>query len=289
MVVETVVADAVSPGLERFGRRARRQYGHPGRDRHKHLPSGRECRSDQFGDSLSFDGLGTTTNLYVGPPDVETVRGSLEDTGFERDGSVNGVDIYVWPGSNTAIAIGVGSNAVVSTDFTYVDADMSVVGAVEAMASDRWTAVSPAVGTAFEAGAPGEALFVRENPPNFATVDGAVAEGFSWRLGTDEIAFEPDWEEAESRESEIPTVSFSFECDDDANILTIQHGGGDSIDATKPYVRGSGFTSVDGADQTAAGDSAEVGATAAYTIRLVFEPSDDIEYGTLAEFEGPDA
>ncbi|MBX0285185.1 hypothetical protein EGH22_02510 [Halomicroarcula sp. F28] len=89
--------------------------------------------------------------------------------------------------------------------------------------------------------------------------------------------------------------------DDSTGILRITHSGGDTIDAGKLFVRGSGIVDVGGAtpsvtspdtawasatgdSEVTAGTSITVGVTGDYTVRLVYEEGESST--TLSEFEG---
>jgi hypothetical protein len=105
-----------------------------------------------------------------------------------------------------------------------------------------------------------------------------------------------------------PQIDFEFEYEetgDEEGILTITHTAGDTVPADQLFARGSGFADVSDADQTAAGpwqgtasgdddsvvagDFVDVGVTADYELRLVWEAADGESAATLAENQGPDA
>ncbi|QPV61761.1 hypothetical protein I7X12_13490 [Halosimplex litoreum] len=105
-----------------------------------------------------------------------------------------------------------------------------------------------------------------------------------------------------------PQAIFGFEHDptgDGVGILEITHEGGDSIARSELYIRGAGFASVEGVDQTAAGqwqgtasgddeavvagDRVEVGVASGYEINVVWESADGGVSATLATNERPDA
>jgi len=112
----------------------------------------------------------------------------------------------------------------------------------------------------------------------------------------------------ESESPGAPQVSFAFDYEstgDGVGRLTITHEGGDTVARDALFLRGNGFATVDGADQTepgpwqgsassdgdgvVAGDSVTVGVTSEYVLNVVWEPSDGDSSATLAVNEGPDA
>lgn len=113
--------------------------------------------------------------------------------------------------------------------------------------------------------------------------------------------------EIESERVGPPTAKFSFEfrsSDDSTGVVRITHDGGDSIERESLAIRGTGFASVEGVDQTSegtwqgsasgdedtvvAGDAVTVGAASDYEISLVWQSAGDSS-ATLATHEGPDA
>ena len=113
--------------------------------------------------------------------------------------------------------------------------------------------------------------------------------------------------EIESERVGPPTAKFSFEfrsSDDSTGVVRITHDGGDSIERESLAIRGTGFASVEGVDQTSpgtwqgsvsadedtvvAGDAVTVGATSDYEISVVWQSAGDSS-ATLATHEGPDA
>lgn len=110
----------------------------------------------------------------------------------------------------------------------------------------------------------------------------------------------------ETQHSPIPQVAFSFDYDESAGTVTITHDGGDTVAASKLYVRGTGFANASGADMTGpgrwggstsgetgggpavvAGDRVTVGVESDCELRVVYEGAD--RAATLAAYDGPDA
>jgi hypothetical protein len=107
--------------------------------------------------------------------------------------------------------------------------------------------------------------------------------------------------------SDVPQVAFAFEYEetgDDVGLLTITHEGGDSVPAATLYLRGEGFATVDGADQTdggqwqgdtsdegtvQAGHAVDVGVTGDYELTVVWESESGDRSATLSANEGPEA
>jgi len=108
--------------------------------------------------------------------------------------------------------------------------------------------------------------------------------------------------------SEAPQISFGFEYEetgDGVGIAEITHEGGDSVSRSQLFVRGTGFTDVEGADQTSAGqwagtasgdddavvagDAVSVGVASDYELRVVWESADGDTSATLVTHDGPDA
>ena len=328
------------------------------------LPS---SATDGFTTDLGIDGLGPYTDQrrgvlisdgiagLFGPHETDSVRSYLTDRGLERQRTVNGVEIYTFGSQDQQNAFGVASDVFIRAG-TRSKLGVDAVEAVAAMARDdeRLPAAVPDIGTALALVAPGESVAVRSNTPEIASVDGASAEGYSWRLGTDRStasaafvgdavgtdavrswaseserfdsasvaapadgsavtatasvqtgdvgSLDPNWE-TESTEP-APQVQWRATYDADAGRVTIQHRGGDTIDASNLYVRGSGFADAGGADQTAAGpwqgetsdddgiaagNTVAVGVTSSYDIRLVYEFPDSDRTATLFSDRGPDA
>jgi flagellin-like protein len=116
-----------------------------------------------------------------------------------------------------------------------------------------------------------------------------------------------------------PTANFDFEYDGSADnddsdadgVVSITHGGGDTVSADEVYIRGEGTVDPDGTkfDTTStgkwlgtgettdkngesvisAGNSLRVGVSADYTLRVVWETAEGDTSATLAENSGPDA
>ncbi|WP_436923028.1 hypothetical protein [Halosimplex amylolyticum] len=114
--------------------------------------------------------------------------------------------------------------------------------------------------------------------------------------------------EANRAVDRAPAATFGYdyeETGDDVGTLEITHEGGDSIPRSELVLRGTGFTEVDGADQTSAGqwqgtasgddesvvagDRVEVGVASDYEVNVVWESADGNTASTLMEDEGPDA
>ncbi|WP_415378770.1 hypothetical protein [Halosimplex sp. TS25] len=112
----------------------------------------------------------------------------------------------------------------------------------------------------------------------------------------------------ESESSAPPAVSFGFdyaETGDGVGTVTITHDSGETVDSDALFVRGTGFATVDGADQTSAGpwqgsasgdegsvvagDSVAVGVANDYEVSVVWEPSSGDTSAVLATHEGPNA
>ncbi|MDS0260030.1 type IV pilin N-terminal domain-containing protein [Haloarcula sp. S1CR25-12] len=316
---------------------------------------------------LGIDGLGPITDqrrgillsdgiaALFGPHETDNVRAYLTDWGLERQRTVNGVEIYAFESQDLQDAFGVASDVFIRAG-TRSKLGVDTVEAVAAMARDdeRLPAAVPDIGTVLALVAPGESVAVRSNTPDIASVDGASAEGYSWRLGTDRTtvsaafvgdavgadavrswaseserfdsasvaapadgsavtatasvqtgdvgSLDPNWA-TESTEP-APQVQWRATYDADAGHVTIEHRGGDNIDASDLYVRGSGFADAGGADQTAAGpwqgetsdndgigagNTVAVGVTSSYDIRLVYEFPDSDRTATLFSDRGPDA
>lgn len=317
--------------------------------------------------SVQIDGLGDYTDqrrgilisdgiaALFGPHETDTVQGYLTDRGLERQRTVNSVDIYAFGSQDWQDAFGIASDVFVRAGTRGSNLGVDAVEAVAAMARDdeRLPTAVPDIGTALALAAPGESVLVRSNTPEIASVDGASAEGYSWRLGTDRTtvsaafvgdavgtdavqswaseserfgapsvaatdgsavtatasvptgevgSLEPNWETKSAQPA--PQVEWQATYDADAGRVTIQHRAGDNIDASDLYVRGSGFTDADGADQTAAGpwqgetndngrivagSTVAVGVTSSYNTRLVYEFPDSDRVATLFSNRGPDA
>lgn len=109
-------------------------------------------------------------------------------------------------------------------------------------------------------------------------------------------------------ETSVPQIQFGFEYEpggDGRGTLRITHEGGDTVEAARVLVRGSGFADVDGVDQTepgpwqgsasgddgsiVAGDFVDVGVTSDYEIRVRWSADGGDTAATLAEDRGPDA
>lgn len=321
--------------------------------------------TDGLGADPGIDGLGTLDDQerallvgnalfgFVGDHETDRLRTVLEDRGLTRQRTVGGLDVYA-PGRDVRqTAFGVGSGVFFRAGTRGTDLGVGPVAALAAVArdDDRLPAAVPDAGTALERTAPGESVAVRANGPDVATVDGARAEGFSLRLGSDRTtvtaafvgdgvksdavrswadgsrsfasvsptvttdgsavvatgsvptgeleALEPDW--ATETTTEPPQVQWRATYDATAGLLTIQHRGGDTVDASDLYVRGSGFADASSADQTspgpwqgeassdggvAAGDTVTVGVTSPYEVRLVYEFPDSDGSAALFETEG---
>lgn len=320
--------------------------------------------TDGFDEATGINGLGTLADQervllianavfgFVGDHDTDRLRTDLEDRGLARQRTVGGLDIYAFDREDRQNAFGVGSGVFFRAGTRLTDVTVGPVDALAAAAreDDRLPAAVPDAGTALELTAPGEAAAVRTNGSGLATVDGARAEGFSLRLGTDRTtvttafvgdavepsvvrswaeqssnfasasptvttdggavvatgtvptdevtALEPDWTTESTAES--PQVQWRATYDAADDRLTIQHRGGDTVDPSALYVRGSGFTDASGVDQTspgrwqgetsddggvAAGDAVTVGVTSSYEIRLVYEFPDGDRSTTLFETE----
>jgi hypothetical protein len=165
------------------------------------------------------------------------------------------------------------------------------------LGDDQSTVTAAFVGDEVESGAvqswaDESSSFASASPA--VTTDGSavVATG---AVPTGEVAgLEPDWTTESS--PDVPQVQWRATYDGAAGLLTIQHRGGDTIDASDLYVRGSGFADASGADQTSpgpwqgetsddggivAGSSVTVGVTSAYEVRLAYEFPDSDDSVTL--------
>jgi hypothetical protein len=112
--------------------------------------------------------------------------------------------------------------------------------------------------------------------------------------------FQPDWKTPKSTGA-IPKVSFGFDYDSEAGLVTVTHEGGETLVPDAVALRGSGFADRDGAAQTAAGpwqgtvsdsgivagDQVTVGVTPGYELRVVW--TGESRTATLAVDRGPDA
>lgn len=96
-------------------------------------------------------------------------------------------------------------------------------------------------------------------------------------------------------------MSFGF--DDSDNTVEITHEAGDAVMASQLFIRGSGFTDAEGADQViegpwrgsssddgmiTAGDSVTIGAESDYEIDVVWQTTQRDAGTTLASDRGPD-
>ncbi|MFC7196279.1 hypothetical protein ACFQL4_19340 [Halosimplex aquaticum] len=107
--------------------------------------------------------------------------------------------------------------------------------------------------------------------------------------------------------SSPPAASFDFhyeETADGVGLLMITHAGGEIVKRTALGLRGTGFTDVDGADQTSpgtwqggaeddggvyTGHTVRVGVRSDYEIEVVWEPSNSDTSAVLDAGKGPDA
>jgi len=91
-----------------------------------------------------------------------------------------------------------------------------------------------------------------------------------------------------------PQASFSFDYDG-TDTLTVTHDGGQGIDASNLYIRGTddedgpwgGTTGSN--SKVKAGNSDDVAVTDGSTVRVIWESSDGSDSSTLATWNGPDA
>lgn len=88
-----------------------------------------------------------------------------------------------------------------------------------------------------------------------------------------------------------PNVSFSFEYDIDAEQLTVQHDGGDAVEASRLRFEGDANLSVesDFEGTVTAGDTATLSVSSDAEVRIVWEGKEGDTAATLALWEGPDA
>jgi len=101
----------------------------------------------------------------------------------------------------------------------------------------------------------------------------------------------------ETQEAIHPRASFEFDYDADAGTVTITHQGGDTIDGSNLYVRGTtGNGAIDaqwaadyGVDQVWSGESVTViDVSDAFELRVVWDPSDQDRSAVLAAMVGPE-
>ncbi|QSG14481.1 type IV pilin [Halapricum desulfuricans] len=100
----------------------------------------------------------------------------------------------------------------------------------------------------------------------------------------------------ETQEATHPRASFEFDYDADAGTVTITHQGGDTIDGSNLYVRGTtGNGAIDaqwaadyGVNQVWSGESVTVADVSdAFELRVVWDPSDQDISAVLAVMVGP--
>lgn len=112
----------------------------------------------------------------------------------------------------------------------------------------------------------------------------------------------------DSIQSTAPQASFNFEYDQGEYTtangdlgdgkLSITHDGGDSIEASSLFVRGSeedgnfsaaGDSSIGSSETVKAGTSLAVDVDSSATVRVVYEADDGESSATLGRWDGPDA
>jgi len=109
-----------------------------------------------------------------------------------------------------------------------------------------------------------------------------------------------------------PQIAFAFEYDSgatdssDTGVLTVTHSAGDTVDAARLSIAGTGIVDLDGVDvdvtapdtnwsdatgaeEVNAGTSISVGVTSDCSVSVVWTAPDGDDSAILAEFDGPDA
>ncbi|MEF8809201.1 hypothetical protein [Natronomonas sp.] len=92
-------------------------------------------------------------------------------------------------------------------------------------------------------------------------------------------------------EATVPQVSFGFDHDIDAEQLTVQHEGGDNVEASQLRFEADTETTVesDFAGTVSAGDTATLSVPSDATVRIVWTSTEEDHSATLAKWQGPDA